>query len=130
MTIELFTLCDGAYNYNGKLTIVGSLTSINVNQLPAKVQMSVAIRMRVEAEESGSRQIKIRFINPDGTAIPTDIVANVDLSSSNEMSYINFAASIQGLPITQDGLFTVEILIDDKRKATYPFNIHKETEAS
>lgn len=125
MTIELFTLCDGAYNYNGKLTIVGSLTSITISQLPAKVQMSVAIRMRVEAEEHGDRQIKIRFVNPDHTVIPVDIVANVNLTPLKEISYINFAASIQGLPIIQNGMFAVEILIDNELIGTYPFNVQK-----
>lgn len=123
MTIELFTLCDGAFNYNGKLTIVGSLTSVTVGEFPAKIQMSVAMRMRVDAEEDGSRQIKMRFVNPDNTLIPTEIVADVNLSSSKEISYVNFAATIQGLPIMQKGEYKTEILIDDEVIETYPFSV-------
>lgn len=124
MTVELFTLCDGAYNYNGKLTIVGSLTSVTVEKIPARIQMSVAIRMRVEAEENGSRQFKLRFVNPDKTIIPARIVADLELSPSEEISYINFAGTIQGLPIGQEGVYMTEVLIDDNCIGTYPFSIH------
>ena len=53
MVIELFTLSDGAFNYNGKLTIVGALTTINLESLPSRVKTALAMRMRVYSEDVG-----------------------------------------------------------------------------
>lgn len=125
MTIELFTLCDGAYNYNGKLTIVGSLTSVSVGELPAKLQMSIAMRIRVEAEEKGNCQLKIQFVNPDGTVIPADLVINTELDSSEKISYLAIAATIQGLRIEQAGNHVVRVTIGDNIVGEYPFDIIK-----
>lgn len=125
MTIELFTLCDGAYNYNGKLTIVGSLTSVSVGELPAKLQMSIAMRIRVDAEEKGNCQLKIQFVNPDGTVIPADLVINTELDSSEKISYLAIAATIQGLRIEQAGNHVVMVTIGDNIVGEYPFEITK-----
>lgn len=120
MTIELFTLCDGAYNYNNKLTIVGSWTSISVNETPAKVPIGVAMRIRIEVGEKGKKEMKIQFLNPDTTIIPTDIVASLDIKQSKEIAYINLTAMIQGFPISQIGQHFVKVLVDDKKMAEYP----------
>ena len=120
MTIELFTLCDGAYNYNGKLTIVGSWTSIGVNEIPSKIPVGVAMRIRIEVGEKGSKEMKIQFLNPDGSTIPTDIVASLDIKQSKEIAYINLAATIQGFPISQIGRHTVKVIIDENLIAEYP----------
>lgn len=128
MTIELFTLCDGAYNYNGKLTIVGALSSVTVSKLPAKVQMAVAMKIRVEADEEGSRQMIIRFVSPDGKDIPTDLVVDLNLDDSKVLSYISLAASIQGMSISQTGHYTVKVMMDQKMMAEYPFVVNQKGE--
>ena len=121
MTIELFTLCDGAYNYNNKLTIVGSWTSISVNEIPTKSPVGIATRVRIEVGEKGKKEMKIQFFNPDNTIIPTDIVASLDIKQSKETAYINLAGTIQGLPITQVGQYFVKVMIDNDVMAEYPF---------
>ena len=123
MTIELFTLCDGAYNYNGKLTVVGSWTSISVNETPAKIPIGVAMRIRIETGEKGKKELKIQFLNPDKTVVPTDIVATLDIKQSKEIAYINLAAMIQGFPVTQIGQHFVKVIVDDSVIAEYPLVI-------
>lgn len=121
MTIEFFTLCDGAYNYNDKLTIVGSWTSIGVNEIPTKTPVGIAMRVRVEAGEKGKKEMRIQFLNPDSSVVPTDIVASLEVKPSKEVAYINLAATIQGLPISQVGQHIVKVAIDGHVVAEYPF---------
>lgn len=121
MTIELFTLCDGAYNYNDKLTIVGSWTSIGVNEAPAKIPVGVAMRVRIEVGEKGKKELRIQFLNPNKSIIPAEIVASLDVKQSKEIAYINLAATVQGFPISQVGQHFVKVLIDDNVIAEYPF---------
>lgn len=125
MIIELFTLCDGAYNYNDKLTIVGSWTSIGVNEIPAKIPVGVAMRIRIDIGEKGTKKMKIQFLNPDNSIIPTDIVATLNIKQSKKTSYINLAAMIQGFPISQIGQHVVKVFVDDNLMAEYPLIVEK-----
>lgn len=124
MTIELFTLCDGAYNYNGKLTIVGTLATMNPGSLPVRVKMGVAMRLRVENHETGEKDMHIRFKAPDGKYLPIDMAAKLNIIPTDDpFSYIMFAAEIQGFPIDTEGVYCSEVTIDDVVKSEYPFYV-------
>lgn len=125
MTIELFTLCDGAYNYNGKMTIVGTITHKYVPQVPTNVQLGLAIKIKVAPKESGTKQMMIRFVNPDGTDIPADLKLQLNLESRKETSYISLAANVQNFPLTQLGEHTIKILMDDSLLSVYHINVIK-----
>jgi len=124
MTIELFSLCDGAYNYNGKLTIVGTLNGIALPQLPAQIKVSLAMRMRVGQEDKGEKNMIIHFVNPDGKNLPVELAVKLNIVPTEEPeAYITFAADIQGLPLDKEGHYSVDISVDDKQIGNYPFNV-------
>lgn len=124
MTIELFTLCDGAYNYNGKLTIVGTLATLNPTELPVRVKMGVAMRLRVDAEEIGEKEMHIRFKSSDGSYLPIDMAAKLNIVATDApFSYIMFAAEIQGFPIDKEGIYRSEVTIDNVKMGEYPFYV-------
>ena len=126
MVIELFTLSDGAFNYNGKLTIVGALTTINIDNLPARVKLSIAMRIRVYSEDMGEKPMVISFISPDQKKLPVDISVNLDIKETPEpVSYITFAAELQGLPLDSEGVYQIEVYIQDEKVGEYPFNVKK-----
>ena len=125
MRVELFTLCDGAYNYNGKMTIVGTLTNLAVPQVPVNVQVGLALKIKVDPHESGTKQMMIRFINPDGTNIPADLSVSMEIVPKDETSFISLAANVQNLPITQLGELTIKVLVDDVVLSEYQFNVVK-----
>lgn len=125
MRVELFTLCDGAYNYNGKMTIVGTLTNLGVPQVPVNVQLGLAMKIKVDPNESGTKQMMIRFLNPDGTTIPADLSLKLDIAPKEETSFISLAANVQNLPLTQLGELTIKIMIDDSLLSEYQINVVK-----
>lgn len=124
MTIELFSLCDGAYNYNGKLTIVGTLNGIAVPQLPAQIKVSLAMRMRVGREDVGEKKMLIHFVTPEGNNLPVELAVKLNIVPTEEPeSYITFAADIQGLLLEREGHYRVNISIDGEQIGDYPFNV-------
>lgn len=123
MRIELFTLCDGAYNYNGKMTIVGTLTSIGIPKVPVNVQLGLALKIMVEPEEAGMKNLKIRFFNPDGSNIPADLSVQIDVKPKNEKSYISLAANVQNLPLSQLGEHTIKIMVNDEALSDFKINV-------
>jgi len=54
MKLELFTLCDFAADYGGKLSVVGIFDTLGAKQVPAvHPQCAVAAKMRFEKIEEG-----------------------------------------------------------------------------
>lgn len=124
MIIELFSLCDGAFNYNGKLTIVGTLNGITVPQLPAQIKVSLAMRMRVGQEDVGEKKMLIHFVNPEGKNLPVELAVKLNIVPTKEPdSYITFSADIQGLPLMEEGHYCVNVSIDGQQIGNYPFNV-------
>lgn len=124
MQIELFTLCDGAYNYNGKLTIVGTLNGITVPQLPVQIKVSLAMRMRVGQEDVGEKNMLIHFVTPESKNLPVELAVKLNIVPTEEPeSYITFAADIQGLPLEKEGRYSVDVSIDGEQIGNYPFNV-------
>lgn len=129
MTIELFSLCDGAYNYNGKLTIVGTLASLSPTSLPVRIKIGVAMRIRVENGETGEKDMHIRFKAPDGNYLPIDMAAKLNIADTEDpFSYIMFAAEIQGFPVDMEGIYHSEVTIDSVVMNEYPFYVKKRKE--
>lgn len=124
MNIELFTLCDGAYNYNGKLTIVGTITTINTDTLPTFAKLGLAMRLKVEPEDVGEKIMLINFYAPDGNKLPIDLMVNLEIKPTPDpISYITFAAELQGLPLEKEGSYNVSVSIEDNRIGLYSFNV-------
>ena len=123
MKVELFTLCDGAYNYNGKMTIVGTITNIGVPDVPISIPIGLAMKLQVDPNESGTKQLVISFVNPDGSNIPADLKIQLDIEAQKEVSYIALAANIQNFPIAQLGLMTIKVSIDGNLLNEYHINV-------
>lgn len=125
MNIELFTLCDGAYNYNGKLTIVGTLDVMNADSVPATVQIGIAMKLRFAPEETGKHKLTIRIINPEGGSIPPDFSLDLDIRPSEKGSQVALAVNAQGLSLDKFGDYTTKVFMDDEEKGSYSFTLIK-----
>ena len=125
MVIDLFTLCDGAYNYNGKLTIVGTIDTMFVPEVPAKVQFSIAMKLRFDTTESGKHSMMVRIKDVDGKNIPPDMKLDLDIQPSEADTIVSLAVNAQGLPFDKFGKYQVEVLVDDVLKGDYAFKLQK-----
>jgi len=125
MNIELFTLCDGAYNYNGKLTIVGTLDVMNADSVPATAQIGIAMKLRFAPEEAGKHKLTIRIINPEGGNIPPDFSLDLDIKPSEKGSQVALAVNAQGLSLDKFGDYTTKVFMDDEEKGYYGFTLIK-----
>lgn len=107
------------------MTIVGTITNIGVPEVPINVTFGLAMKLQIDPGESGTKQMVIRFVNPDGTDIPADLTIQLDLESRNELSFISLAANVQNIPISQLGLVTIKVLIDGELLNEYHVNVLK-----
>lgn len=126
MQVRVFTLCDGAYNYNGKLTIVGTTDNIKVQRTPASVSIGIAVKISFAPNEYGVKNIKVTITDNDGVEVlpALNLPPTEARSKGGEEARIVLAGNLQGLNFTHEGDYKVTLYVDD---AEYflPFKVVK-----
>ena len=124
MGIDVFTLCDGAFNYSGKLTIVGTYDQLNVNTIPINVRVSLAIKLSFEENEihNGS-VIKVAFRNSLNNPVSADIHNTIGVLPDNvKVRHVAMAISAE-IKIAEAGIHYVELYVDDTLMGRKDFSV-------
>lgn len=124
MIVRIFTLCDGAYNYNGKLTIVGTVDNIKVQKVPEKASVGLAAKIEFPPQESGDKQIVFRFKDSNNNLIVPELNVQTKTEKRGETMSLVIAGNVSGLDIKDIGNYTVEMSVNDV-VVTLPFKVVK-----
>lgn len=119
MKYELFTLCDGAFNYSGRLSIVGTYDNVAAKSLPWTVNLAFAMKLFVDKNEFGNKQITLCFLNPDKNQFAADIHINVNIPSTGAGGHIAFTSALSGVSFLSFG--THSILIKENNEVLKEF---------
>jgi hypothetical protein len=123
MNIQVAVLCDAATDDNGKLNLLGAFDTIYARELPAiHPQCAVALRVTFASEDEGKRQLKLNFVDADGRAImpPIEIPLEVTLPGDMHFGTRNYILNIQQLKFEEPGLYSLEVMFDEKVQASIP----------
>lgn len=112
MELKIFTFCQGAFNDDGKLTIVGTFDDYFVSQFPATISFGLAIKLGLNEREGGEKHISIKFLDPEGKEFLSAMTATVQVPE-NIASNIAFATNIQGVRFEMAGKYRCQLFIDD-----------------
>ena len=126
MNIQVAVLCDAATEDNGKLNLLGAFDTIFAPQLPAvHPQCAVALRVTFMSGDEGARKLKLNFVDADGKSIMPPIEIPVAVSLPDEALFLtrNFIVNIQQLKFAEEGLYSVDVRLDDKSQAAIPLQI-------
>ncbi len=119
MEVRVFTLCDGAFNYNGKLTIVGTVDNIKVPKVPVLASIGLAVKISLGECASEKRQISIRFKTKSGEDLAPGIVFDAETKEQ-----LVIAGRIDNLNIKELGDCFVELKVGTTI-FTLPFKVVK-----
>jgi len=119
MEIRVFTLCDGAYNYNGKLTIVGTVDNIKVPKIPTLTSVGIAAKIALSPNEIGKKNITINFKSSNGELMVPEIAFEAETKDN-----LVIAGMIDNLNIKEVGDCVVELMIG-KTLLSLPFKVVK-----
>jgi hypothetical protein len=128
MEIEIFTLCDFAQDNSGKLTVVGTFDGINSKQFPfTQANFSVACRLRFAEKETGTHDMRLRFIDIDGKEIlqPIQGQMNIPKPINGQYSTINLVFNLSQIKFDKAGRYSFELYIDDEWTSGLPLFINK-----
>jgi len=124
MNIQVAVLCDAATDENGKLNLLGAFDLIYTQQLPAvRPQCSIALRVTFDQEEEGDHKLRLNFVDADGQPVMPNVVEipiKVVLPADSHFGTRNFIVNIQQLKLPSPGLYSVDVLLDDKAQASIP----------
>ena len=124
MIIRIFTLCDGAYNYNGKLTIVGTVDNIKVPRVPVKAAVGIAVKIDFAPHENGDKTIVLHFKDDRQTLILPEMKVQAKAEKKGETMSLVIAGNINGLDIKEEGSYVVDMMVNNE-KFTLPFKVTK-----
>ena len=124
LNIEIFTLCDAAADYQGRLNILGVFDTIFAAQFPAVHPFcSVALRIRFPSIEQGEHQLKMHIVDDDGTLLmpPLEGKFKVEMPGNSRMGAINLVLNLGQLRFAKLGEYSIDLAIDGREDASLKF---------
>lgn len=127
MKIELFTLCEGAFNTNGRLTIVNTFEDIISKQYPWRGQLGIALKLLVPKGEAKDYGFQLQIQNTESKQVFHEMNADLKLAQPEDAGDIRIAmaTNIQGLLLPSPGEYSVSISIDGNLIQSFPFKALK-----
>ena len=124
MDIEIFTLCDAAADYQGRLNILGVFDTIFAPHLPARHPFcSVALRMRFQMSERGQHRLTLHIVDDDGNLVvpPVEGAFGVEMPGNSQIASANLVLNLGQLQFNNYGEYAVNLAIDGRQEASLPF---------
>lgn len=123
MKLEIFTLCDSAVDYSGKLCVLGAFDHIRAKEAPHVVPLcSVVARMRFHRIEEGNHTLRVTLADEDGKTIVPNVEAQVGVRFGNksQSATFNLIMQINGLKLDTFGEYTVDLAVDGVHQGSIP----------
>jgi len=124
MDREVFTLCDAAADYQGRLSILGIFDTIYATTLPAvHLQCTVAVRIRFQKIEEGKHTLTLHVVDTDGKTVipPLNGEFTIQLVGNDRQGAINLVLNLQGLLFNRYGEYAVNLAVDNHHLGNVPF---------
>ena len=113
MQIEIFTMCDSAQDYMGKLVIVGTFNHIHTNVLPV-MSPGFSIAGRIEYTEGGVKGYKLSIKDPDNNDfIPSHNWSSEVKMENDYIGHTNFCLSLNQIVFNKAGMYRVILETED-----------------
>src|SRR5579871_2167411 len=123
MNIQVAVLCDAANETNGKLNLLGVFDAIYTQQLPAAhPQCSVALRMTFGSDEEGEHKFRLSIMDEDGKLVMPGIEGDLTVSVPEGVHFAtqNFIVNLFQLKFEQAGLYSIDVVVDEKQEVSIP----------
>lgn len=130
MKIDLFTVCDFAADYAGKLSVVGVFDTISSNQAPVvHPHWCVAIKLRFEKIEEGPKRLRLSISDTDGKAVlpAIEMPITANIPSGHLSSSLNIVVNVGGIKFERFGEYSIDLAVDGRHEASTPLYVRQVT---
>lgn len=114
MEIEVLTICDNAQDYQGKLVVVGTFTTIISNQIPFnQPSFALACRFRFSPDEAGEKKFSFSFKRSNGQEFLPGMEASINVPENlTEDHPANLILGFNNLSFDEVGSYILEVKSD------------------
>lgn len=123
MLVEIFSICDAATDYGGRLNVLGAFEGIAASSAPiVRDRCSLAVRLRFEAAETGRHAVEVRIVDKGGRVIGPTMSASLmtKLLAGRESGAQNLVLNINGLTFPAFGTYRIELRVDGEERSYLP----------
>lgn len=119
MQIEIFTICDNAQVYAGKAVVMGAFNQLKAKKLPVVVpNLTLAVRVSFEKEESGDKTFYFLINKPDGTPLVPELRCEtkqlIHPDDQDQLITYDMNIVLGNVALNQYGCYTVTMRYEDK----------------
>ncbi len=128
MHVEVFSLCDAATEYAGKLNILGAFDTLWAKEVPVvHPQCAIALRVRFSRAEQGEHKIVIDFVDLDGRHLipPAEGTIKIQFADDRISAAVNFVFHLQQLKLDRYGEYSIRLIVDGREEAALPLFFKK-----
>lgn len=122
MKLNFAIICDNAFtDQNNRLSIIQTFEEIYADKFPAiQTRLTVVTSYKREPNEKILSNLNnvTRIKDPNGKTI-----AEVKVNASPSQGNNQFISYFNGLPFTQEGIYLIEIILNDQSKATLQLQV-------
>jgi hypothetical protein len=122
--IEVFVICEGAAEQNGRLSLVGTYEMIGVPVFPSVLPLiTFAVRLRFWPAEGRRHSVRVEMTNPDGVCVvrigESPITLN-PLNPDRSIAY-NIIGHFKDVQFDEPGEYTVDFYLNGRMEGRLPF---------
>ena len=115
MKLNLFAICEGAFNHNGHLTIVNTKDFINSEKFPYRAdQLGLALRLEFDASETGEHPFELGYVDPAGT-FTTMGKSSIKVEQAKQNTLFCLAANLSGFIFIRPGIYKFIVKVDEEQ---------------
>ncbi len=123
MQIEVFSLCDAAQDYFGKLCVLGTFDRVSAPQFPVIFPAcAIAARIRFDNTEGGLHKLDIHIVDPDGKSVAPSLNGELTVKFGPGMDSLaaNFVVNIANFRIEKPGKILIDLVLDGTIQRSLP----------
>ena len=112
MQLKLFSICEGAFNNSGRLTIVNTYDMIGSKSFPLKMPLGVAITIILGINDYGKRHVELKILNDKSELPIAKMESDVVIPKDDKGGFLNLASNVQGFVFPSPGKYVFELSVD------------------
>lgn len=126
MKIDIFTLCDGVYCYENKLTVVGAYDILYLQNLTATpVILNIAAHIIFDCSECGENTIRIEAEEMDSKNKILELNNPLKIAKREHVNTGILNVALTGVPVIfpRTGKYKFSLIVDGKGQSEIILNV-------